>query len=169
MRSRIFCLIDNNKSEEEKETIRENFEDLTEGELYEQMQCYGADYVNEDTDLKNDCDWLKECKCCNVYEKDGKYYVEFDLNTIKKRLAEKIEQIKARVDELSLDSISAYLLYEIQTLVEEKHGFWFLVDERWSDYTLDNLLTNIYIDYRDNRDYKLPLVYEIARTFDYHF
>ena len=169
MHSRIFCLIDNNKSEEEKETIRENFEDLTEGDLYEQMQCYGADYVNEDTDLKNDCDWLKECKCCNVYEKDGKYYVEFNLEAVKKAVMERIEKIKEKADELSIDNISSYTLYDLKSLLGDKGGFWLLVDDRWSDYMIDDFLTELYADYRDDREYKLSLVYEIVRTFDYHF
>lgn len=169
MHSRIFCLIDNNKSEEEKEVLRKSFKDLTEDDLYEQFQSYGADYVNADTELQSDCDWLKECNDCKVYQKEGKYFVEFNLDAVKKAVMERIEEIKEKADELSIDNISSYTLYDLKNLLGDKGGFWLLVDGRWSDYMIDDFLTELYADYRDDREHKLSLVYEIVRTFDYHY
>lgn len=168
MHSRIFCLVSKNETEEEKEKIRENFKDLTEDDLYEQFQCKGFDYCNEDTDLRDDWEWLGQNKMCETYEEDGKFFVRFNKDRIKEYVEDKLERLKAKVDELSMETFNEWVIYDIQNIMNDEHSFWFLIDEQYNDYSFDSfMLSRCRAMHEGNDDFQLD--FEVVKSVDYHF
>lgn len=162
MHSRIFCLVSKNETEEEKEKIRENFEFLNEDDLYEQFQCYGFDYCNEETNLRDDWEWLGQNKVCETYEENGRLYVRFLPDGIKDFVESKLEELKQRVEDLSIDNLDSFTVYDLKRLLNDEHSFWFLIDDRYNDYTFDSLMLLLL----KNEE---PKEYEVVKSVDYHF
>ena len=167
MHSRIFCLVSKNQSEEEKENIKKDFKGLTEDEFYDQFQSYGVDYCNDETNLKDDWEWLGRNKACEIYEEDGRFFIRFTKDCIKNYISNKLEKLKEKVDELTLENFDEWVVFDLQNLLNDKHSFWFLINEQYNDYSFDSLLLSMWKDIQQGKNINLD--YEVVKSVDYHY
>jgi len=159
MHSRIFCLVGNTLTEDEKQSSIENFEDLTEDTVFENLQCV-ADYVRDSDDLDGDIDWLCSFKDIFTHNSDT---ISINLNNVNTYLDDKLTELKNIVNEM-IDGKEIYNRdYDITHLIDDKYSFYFIVDDTYDYYTYDEFLGMLV-----NQD-KPCLEYKVVKTFDYHF
>ena len=164
MHSRIFCIVSKTLEEKEQEICKENFEDLSETEVFEDFQSI-ADYVSEDTNFSQDCEWLKEYgERSGVIEFIDDTTFKFNRSAVEEVLEDRIKKLKEKVDTLnSAKDLQSWTVYEIGNILNDKFSFHFMLDDRYSTYTFDELLVEIC------QGTESCLEYKIVKSFDYHY
>ena len=166
MHSRIFCLVSNSLEKEQKEEAIEKFEDLTEIDIMEDTGIRTiADYVNDETDLADDLEWLGNS---SIFSVDGKT-VKINIKEVEEYFDEKVNKLKECINNIANggEFVIGYKSYDIERLAEDKFGFQFILDDTYSDYNEDEFLASILRDYKRNEN--TCLEFTVVKTFDYHW
>ena len=137
--------------------------ELCESSLYDELDRYGFDYVSEDTNRKENIEWLfayLETKPFLKYGKDEDGYFIETLETSSKELTREIwselNEVYKEYQNPSEPTSDGMLLYKMQKVISSDYSFRF-----WENGTL-NTLQSMITDYPSGRFY-------IGNTLDYHY
>jgi hypothetical protein len=142
---------------------------IGESDFWESLP-YGADYVNENTNQKQDIEWLvgtyskfnltfgEEILENSSGEKETCYYLTFPENFKYNYFSERFKELRTLINDFTLtDFCHSIKTYQIKSLIEDRYGF--RVYDGWE----------ISFDYfvRELPDQEIK--YYIGKTIDYHF
>lgn len=160
MHSRVYGIVRKNNNEFYEEE-KENILGIAETQLKENMNGV-ADYIDEDTDLIEDCEWLEQ-NYAYMFEFTGKNSFKLNKKDIEQYLTEKLNKLKEILKNTNTPTEFIKNSYEIGKELNEEFGFYFVTDG-YCCYTrtLDDFIKDEYMDNEENE-------YEIVKTWDYHF
>ena len=158
MHSRIYGIVRKNNNElyeEEKEDVL----GIAEADLHESMNGV-ADYVTEDTDLIDDCEWLEQ-NYSFMFEFTGKTTFRLNKKDIEQYLTEKLNKVKEILKNTNTPTEFIKNSNKIGKELNEEFEFYF-VDNYICAETLDNFIKEEYLEEKETE-------FEIVKTWDYHF
>lgn len=158
MHSRIYGIVRKNNNElyeEEKEDVL----GIAEADLHESINEV-ADYVTEDTDLIEDCEWLEQ-NYSFMFDFTSKTTFKLNKKNIEQYLTEKLNKVKEILKNTNTPTEFIKNSNKIGKELNEEFGFYF-VDNYICAETLDNFIKEEYLEEKETE-------FEIVKTWDYHF
>lgn len=132
---------------------------MSESDFYDYIP-YKFDYVNGETDLVGDIDWLKSCCECLFVGED---VIEISKLNKEKYFANRFIKFKHLAEEITLEEFATghsenweHSIYNLRQIIREDYAFFV-----WVDGCLEEL--DDFVRYYADRQYK------IVSSMDYHF
>lgn len=165
MHSRIFCMVETPKTNNNYEEQKEEILDLSDYNVAEDMSSV-ADYVSDDTNLQDDISWLKDYlkeQNLNIFNFTSETTFTLNFQEIEKYFEEKIKKLKEKIN--NIQNVKDFFdnSYDIKELLNDEFGYYFM------PYIYDYETFDDFLEQQLEYGKDIDTEFEIVKTFDYHW